>query len=198
MSDMLLANETVRPALEAGSTPSQAYVTSVHQRHRRSAVGRRREAEALAVAAQFWPRFGIRNAYQIRAVAYEQLEQWDEAKKAWLDCLRVTPGFLVAQVRLGYIAGRTGDRTEATRVLRALEARVNKDDHSGGQGDLAQNLAAVHMGLGNRAQALTWLERAVAAHSGSMLYLAVDRTYRPLHNEPRFRALLEKVGLPTS
>jgi len=28
--------------------------------------------------------------------------------------------------------------------------------------------------------------------------LAVDRTYTPLHNEPRFRALLEKIGLPTS
>jgi serine/threonine protein kinase len=79
------------------------------------------------------------------------------------------------------------DTTEATKVLRALEGRVNKDDHSGDQGDLAENIAVVHMGLGNRAQALTWLERAAAAHSGSMLYLAVDRTYTPLHNEPRFR-----------
>jgi serine/threonine protein kinase len=55
-----------------------------------------------------------------------------------------------------------------------------------------------HMGLGNREEALTWLERATALHSGAMLYLAVDRTYAPLHDEPRFKALLKKVGLPSS
>jgi len=156
-----------------------------------------RNAEALAVADLILATdstFG--NAYQIRGFAFEQLQQWDEAKRAWLDCLRVTPGIIYVQSRLGYISGRTGDTTEATRVLRTLEARVNKDDHSGGQGDLAENLAAVHMGLGNRAQALTWLERAAAAHSGTMLYLAIDRTYPPLHNEPRFQALLKQVGLP--
>jgi eukaryotic-like serine/threonine-protein kinase len=158
-----------------------------------------READALAVADQVLTTDStFSNAYQIRGVAYEQLGQWDQATKAWVDCLRVTPSFIGAQVRLGYIAGRTGDTTKANTVLRALEARVNKDDHSGSQGELAEHLAAVHMALGNRAQALTWLERAVAAHSGSTLYLAVDRTYTPLHNEPRFRALLEKIGLPTS
>ena len=158
-----------------------------------------RNADALAVADQVLSTDStFSNAYQVRGVAYEQLTQWNEATRAWLTCLRVTPGFLAAQVRLGYIAGRTGDTTEANKVLRALEARVDKAGHSGDQGDLAGYLASVYMGLGNRAQALTWLERAAAAHSGSMLYLAVDRTYTPLHNEPRFQALLEKVGLPAS
>lgn len=111
-------------------------------------------------------------------------------------CLRLSPGCHAAQVQLGYISGRTGDTTEANKVLRNLEARVNNDDHSGRQGELAAHIATVHMGLGNRAQALTWLERATAAHSGFMLYLAVDRTYTPLHGEPRFQALLRQVGLP--
>jgi TolB-like protein/tetratricopeptide (TPR) repeat protein len=158
-----------------------------------------RNAEALAVADQVLTTDStFSNAYQMRGVAYEQLEQWDRAARAWRDCLRVTPNVFRAQVRLGYIAGRTGDTTEANKVLRGVEARVNKAEHSGDQGDLAEYLAQLHMALGNRAQALTWLERAAGAHSGSMLYLAVDRTYAPLQNEPRFQALLKQIGLPTS
>ena len=156
-----------------------------------------RNADALAVSDQVLTTdstFG--NAYQIRAVAYEQLEQWDQATSAWLACVRVTPNFFAARVRLAYIAARTGDTTEAKEVLRALEARVNKANHSGDQ-EFAEYLARVHMGLGNRAQALTWLERAVDARSGTTLYLAVDRAYIPLHEEPRFQALLKRIGLPT-
>ena len=156
-----------------------------------------RDAEALAIADQILTTDSTFNyAYQIRGTAYEHLEQWDEARKAWVICLRLSPGCHAAQVQLGYISGRTGDTTEANKVLRNLEARVNNDDHSGRQGELAAHIATVHMGLGNRAQALTWLERATAAHSGFMLYLAVDRTYTPLHGEPRFQALLRQVGLP--
>jgi hypothetical protein len=59
------------------------------------------------------------------------------------------------------------------------------------------DIATVHAGLGNRAEALTLLEQAVGQHV-MMLYLGLDLMFRSLHDEPRFQLLLKKVGLPTN
>jgi hypothetical protein len=45
-------------------------------------------------------------------------------------------------------------------------------------------------------QALTWLERATALRAGFMLYLAINPTFKLLRPEPRFQALLRRIGLP--
>ncbi|MDQ1349144.1 MAG: Non-specific serine/threonine protein kinase [Acidobacteriota bacterium] len=51
---------------------------------------------------------------------------------------------------------------------------------------------------GEREKALTWLERGVEKRAWDMGFLAVAPDYRNLRSEPRFAALLEKIGLPTS
>jgi hypothetical protein len=83
------------------------------------------------------------------------------------------------------------------RVVDTLKAHLgDATARPGSHGVVAFDLATVYVGLGNKAEALNWLERAVAAHTG-MLYLAIDPLYRPLYSEPRFRALLKKIGLPS-
>jgi hypothetical protein len=82
------------------------------------------------------------------------------------------------------------------QILNTLKARVDERDRSGAQGGLARNVATVYMGLGKREETLTWLERAAELRAGWMLYLAIDPTFKQLHTEPRFRALLDKIGLP--
>jgi hypothetical protein len=59
---------------------------------------------------------------------------------------------------------------------------------------LALGLAQIHVGLGERERALEWLERGADA-GAYMLYLGVDPTFRPLYGEPRFQALLKRLGL---
>ena len=51
---------------------------------------------------------------------------------------------------------------------------------------------------GEREKALAWLERGVEKRAWDMGFLAVAPDYRNLRGEPRFTALLEKIGLPTS
>jgi serine/threonine protein kinase/tetratricopeptide (TPR) repeat protein len=51
---------------------------------------------------------------------------------------------------------------------------------------------------GERDKALTWLERGVEKQAWDMGFLAVAPDYRNLRNEPRFAALLGKIGLPTA
>jgi eukaryotic-like serine/threonine-protein kinase len=97
---------------------------------------------------------------------------------------RVVPGW--AHVPLG-------SRREARAQIDSLEAAW-----AGGAGPrfLPFVLARLHASLGEREQALAWLERTYDAREGLVVYLAVDPHFDPLRGEPRFRALLQRVGLP--
>ncbi|HEX2520981.1 MAG TPA: hypothetical protein VHP35_02585, partial [Terriglobia bacterium] len=44
-------------------------------------------------------------------------------------------------------------------------------------------------------QALDWLEKACEERECTLAYLKIYPTYEPLHSQPRFQALLSKLGL---
>jgi tetratricopeptide (TPR) repeat protein len=152
-----------------------------------------RHAEALAIADQIIAVDSVfTGSYYIRGIAFEQAGQLADAEQAWL---RAGPvGF---RAELGYVYARTGRRGQALRLLDTLitELRNAKDKRS--IMNTSYEIAKVHVGLGNRAEAMTWLERAASQHV-EMLYLGIDPVLRSLHDEPRFQALLKKVGLPTN
>jgi TolB-like protein/Flp pilus assembly protein TadD len=157
-----------------------------------------KHAEALAVANRLLSQDSTNAAARgLRGFAYEQMGRWDDATTAWAACVRPGAGCGVdGFARIGYIHGLRGRASQAMQILNTLKARVDERDRSGTQGDLAKDVATVYMGLGKREETLTWLERAAELRSGWMLYLAIDPTFKSLHAEPRFQALLRKVGLP--
>ena len=55
--------------------------------------------------------------------------------------------------------------------------------------------ALVYLGLGDKEWALDGLDKAYEARSQWITRLKVDRMFDPLRSEPRFIALLKKVGL---
>lgn len=55
--------------------------------------------------------------------------------------------------------------------------------------------AAVHTGLGEKDQALEWLERAYHQRTDRLVYLGVDPIADPLRAVPRFKELLRKIGV---
>jgi tetratricopeptide (TPR) repeat protein len=58
--------------------------------------------------------------------------------------------------------------------------------------------AEAYVGLGQKDQALTWLERAYGEHDQFMVYVASYPGLDPLHSEPRFQALLRRMNFPTA
>jgi adenylate cyclase len=56
-------------------------------------------------------------------------------------------------------------------------------------------LAQVELGLGNVAGALTCLEHAVTTRETYCIFLKAWPSFRPLHGQPRFQALLAQLGL---
>ena len=85
-----------------------------------------------------------------------------------------------------YAYGRAGRPTQARFALE--QARKN-----GPVDPLA--MAPPYVGLGDKDQAFAWLDQAVAQHSSGLTALKVDPTYDPLRSDPRFQALLKRVGL---
>ncbi len=60
----------------------------------------------------------------------------------------------------------------------------------------AVSFATVYVGLGERKQALLWLEKAYDERTNSLAYLKVQAIWDPLRSDPRFADLVRRIGLP--
>jgi tetratricopeptide (TPR) repeat protein len=90
---------------------------------------------------------------------------------------------------LGHAYAVAGRRSEALEVLARLEERAKT-------GHVAPfEFAVVHVGLGDAARALDALERGIAIRDPCMSGLKVDPRFVPLARQPRFVAILERMGL---
>jgi len=50
--------------------------------------------------------------------------------------------------------------------------------------------------MGNRDQALEWLEKSYAERSGPLESIKIDGAFESLHSDPRYIDLLKRMGLP--
>ena len=98
-----------------------------------------------------------------------------------------SPPFVTAYLAFAY--GAAGDREAAMIELAELK-KISRDGKV-----LPFNLALVYLGLGDRARTLDNLERALAADSQMMPWIGRDPIFDPLRSEPRFVALLNKMGV---
>ena len=79
--------------------------------------------------------------------------------------------------------------------------RTNVQDWSildNGQKENPMIVAVAYIYAGDGGHAVAWLEKAVAARSYGITYLAVDPAFDPLRSDPRFVSLLKRMGLPQS
>ena len=88
---------------------------------------------------------------------------------------------------LGYMYALSGRKRDALNVLTELEKRSHR------QYVQPQSFAIVHLGLGHRDLALTWLEHAVEERA--LDPLGFPLLSEVLNDEPRFRELLRRMGL---
>jgi serine/threonine-protein kinase len=90
---------------------------------------------------------------------------------------------------LGYAYAIAGDRPKAEQILRELEEMAKRQYVS------STAFADIHLGLGETEKALDWLEESYQDQESACWYLKVDPIYDSVRNEPRFHALLKKLGL---
>jgi hypothetical protein len=61
---------------------------------------------------------------------------------------------------------------------------------------LPNDVASLYAIAGEKVQALEWLERGFEARDPNMPYLNLYPEFETLRSEPRFQALVRKMGLP--
>jgi adenylate cyclase len=129
--------------------------------------------------------------------AYVQKKMYTEATKAF-QTVSVASTFVTSTshpiplAALAHVYAVSGRRDDAITMFDLLMEKSREEY-------VAPSLiGAVHTGLGNTAQALEWLEKAYEQHDGLLIFLNVDPIFDPLRSEPRFMALLQRLGFYTS
>lgn len=91
---------------------------------------------------------------------------------------------------LGAAKAKAGDRTGALSILDKLQEIAKQryvPDYS---------FALIHLALGQKDDAMKWLESSYAKHQPDLNWVRVDPDLRPLRGDARFEALAEKI-VPT-
>ena len=91
---------------------------------------------------------------------------------------------------LGHAYAVAGNRAAAMKALASLESTA-----SSGHYVPAVYSAAIYAGLGDRDQAMKWLEKAYQERTEYLIYLKVEPMADPLRSDPRFKDLVHRVGL---
>ncbi len=89
---------------------------------------------------------------------------------------------------LGRAYGLSGNKMEAEKILDQLK-KLSQERYVS-----AYSFALVYLGLGDKEEALRWLEQSYQDRAGSDIgYIRVDPLLDPLRGDPRFEALAEKI-----
>jgi TolB-like protein/Tfp pilus assembly protein PilF len=92
----------------------------------------------------------------------------------------------------GYAYARTGRIEEAHRMLALLDERARRQPNMA----LELDYACIYEGLGDREKTLEHLARAIERRMGTVVLLASFSAFVDAHSDPRFQALLDRIGIP--
>jgi hypothetical protein len=92
----------------------------------------------------------------------------------------------------GMVSVLTGRPVEAREILGELRQESGPSNFS-----FAYYCAALHALLGEKDEAFAYLEKARQGRALALAYLAVAPEFESLCDDPRFRDVLRRIGIPT-
>jgi TolB-like protein/Flp pilus assembly protein TadD len=119
---------------------------------------------------------------------YSLAGRYDEAIRAFEKARELDRGVPSIVAAMGQTKAWAGDRDAARQALEDLAAMAAQRHVP------STCYAILHLSLDEKERCLDWLERAVNQHELQVGLFNVHPLYRPLRGEPRFRALLERIG----
>jgi serine/threonine-protein kinase len=129
-------------------------------------------------------------AHQWAARAYLNKGQFGEAEASARRAIELNEENSRSAAYLGYTLARSGKQREARVELEKLLKRSSE------RYTAPVSIAMIYIGLGERSEALKWLEHGVEQREPRLVFLKVDPIFNDLRDEVRFKELLNKVQFP--
>ncbi|MBI4501698.1 MAG: protein kinase [Gemmatimonadetes bacterium] len=127
--------------------------------------------------------------FRLLGLVLGQLGQWSESVSVLRQAMQLSGNQPYYRATLGWALANAGDRPAAEAIL----AELTQESLSSYVSPVG--FATVHIGLGQLDLAIEWTERAREERRGWLCYLNVNPIVDPLREEPRFKALLERMKL---
>lgn len=147
-----------------------------------------RSIEALRKTIEMDPNFS--SAHWWLGLVYLQKSMYKEALAEFQrekNLSKVFSPFALQSIGLAY--AKMGKSEEAQQVLNELTER-RKEAYV-----QPSHIATLYFVLGKENQGFEWLEKAYEGRDSGLTYLKTDPVFDSVRSDPRFKALLEKMGL---
>ena len=131
------------------------------------------------------PFFGL--AHFVLGQALTQQHIYKEAIAELQKAIELSPGNTAVTANLAYAYAVSGMKSEAVKMLNDLK---NRSSHAFSN---APEIAVIYMGLGQKDQAMVWLERAYVERFNPAVLMRP--CFDTLRSDPRFQDLLGRIGL---
>jgi serine/threonine-protein kinase len=143
------------------------------------------EKRVLEIDSDVWV------AHVVLGKAYERKAMYVEALEEYRLAYAQSAGATEARARTAHLLAITGRKQEARRILSELTAMSN-----GGHYVPPYNLAMIHAGLGEHAEAVRELHRACTERDVRLVFIGVEPLWNVLHNVPGWAEVERCVSLP--
>ena len=135
------------------------------------------------------PRFAL--TYLFLGQAYEEQKSYEKAIATFQTGITLSQGVPVYVAGLGHAYALAGKRGEALKVLADLKGASKRRYVP------SYEIAVIYAGLGDKDQAVSWLQKAYDDRDSSWLVdLNVDPRFEPLHSDTRFVELVRRIQGP--
>ena len=129
-------------------------------------------------------------AYPWLGLILEQKGRYPEAIAAFQKAIKLFPGgSSIAEAELAHAYAVSGNREDAQKIITELQQLAKSKYVSSFQ------IAAIYAGLAEKDDVFAWLEKAYEERSDGLVNLKADQRFDSLRSDPRFQALLKKMGL---
>ena len=93
--------------------------------------------------------------------------------------------------QLGYVLAKSGQREQAKAIIEKLRLAGTENYVP------AYSFAMIYNGLGEREEALRYLEKSLQEREVQITFIKIDTRWDDLRAHPRFQEVMRRVGLPT-
>jgi TolB-like protein/Tfp pilus assembly protein PilF len=122
-------------------------------------------------------------------LAYVQMEMYEKAIAEFQQSVTLSGDNPLMIASLAHAYASSGKQSKAQKIIEALTHKAETDYVS------PLDVAIIYAGMGAKAQAFEWLEKAYKERSAWLVFIGIEPRLDPLRSDSRFTELLRRIDL---